>query len=433
MRGRSLATRLAVLLAAVLIVVLLLAGWVVNRAASRSLDETIGPRERQRLELAGAVVEEGLRRGIDARGLQVLVGRIAGQTGGAVRVVDASGAVLAEAGSLPPRVETDSLEAPLAADVGGGALEIEVPSPRAPFLRAFNGALLVTGIVAVAAMLLAGAVAASRVTRPLREVASAARRIGAGDLRARARGGDDAESIELAAAFNEMAERLERSEALRRRAASDLAHDLSTPATVLESQVQAMVDGVVPADAVQLDRARAAAAALSRTIGQLGELTHAEAAPLSRTTAAVELAALARGLVDASDGMLRDHGVTASVEATGPVTVVVDRGQLERALRNLLTNAIQHSPAGGRVRIGLEAGERVAVRVSDEGGGIAAEDLPFVFERFYRADRSRGRIPGSGIGLTVARELVTANGGTLEVESTGPGGTTFLVQLPRAP
>ena len=98
-------------------------------------------------------------------------------------------------------------------------------------------------------MLAAAALAANRLTRPLREVAGAARRLGHGDLSARARGGPDAESAELATAFNGMAERLERSEALRRRAASDLAHDLATPATVLESQVQAMVDGVVPADA----------------------------------------------------------------------------------------------------------------------------------------------------------------------------------------
>jgi two-component system, OmpR family, sensor histidine kinase BaeS len=429
MRGRSLAVRLALLLAGVLVVVLLLAGFVVNRAASRSLDETLGPRERERLALAGAFVEESLRRGVGERGMDALVRRIARDTGGAVRVVDASGTPIAEGGHLPPGIETDSLTTELAADVGGGALEIEVPAPGAPFLRAFNGALLITGAVAVVAMLAAAALAANRLTRPLREVAGAARRLGHGDLTARARGGPDAESAELATAFNGMAERLERSEALRRRAASDLAHDLATPATVLESQVQAMVDGVVPADAAQLEKARVAAAGLSSLIGQLSELTQAEAAPLQRNPEPVDLAVLAREIVDANEGLLREHGVTAAVEADGAVTAIVDRAQVARALRNVLTNAVVHSPRGGTVRIGLDAGPPIAVRIADQGSGIDADDLPFIFERFYRADRSRGRVPGSGIGLTVARELVTANGGTVEVESTGPGGTTFRIGL----
>jgi signal transduction histidine kinase len=429
MRGRSLAVRLALLLAGVLVVVLLLAGVVVNRAASRSLEDTLGPREQERLALAGAIVEQSLRRGVGERGLDAIVRRIAQDTGGVVRVVDASGAPIAEEGRLPPNAETDSLTAELAADVGGGALEIEVPAPRAPFLSAFNGALLITGVVAVVAMLAAAALAASRLTRPLREVAGAARRLGHGDLTARARGGSDAESAELAAAFNGMAERLERSEALRRRAASDLAHDLATPATVLESQVQAMVDGVVPADAAQLEKARAAAAGLSSLIGQLSELTQAEAAPLQQNPEPVDLVALAREIVDANEGLLRESGVTATVEGDGSVVATVDRGQVERAIRNVLTNAIAHSPRGGTVRIGLVAGPPVGIRITDEGSGIDDADLPFIFERFYRADRSRGRVPGSGIGLTVARELVAANGGSLEVESTGPAGTTFRIGL----
>jgi signal transduction histidine kinase len=429
MRGRSLAVRLAILLAGVLVVVLLVAGVVVNRAASRSLEDTLGPREQERLNLAGTIVEEGLARGVGVRGMQALVGGIARQTGGVVRIVDDSGTVLAQAGRLPRDVETQSLSTELSDAAGGGALEIEVASPGAPFLRAFNGALLITGGVAVVALLAAAALVASRLTRPLREVAAAARRLGAGDLAARARGGADAESAELAAAFNDMAERLERSEALRRRAASDLAHDLATPATVLESQIQAMVDGVVPADAVQMERARAAAAGLSGVIAQLGELTQAEAAPLQRRVELVPLLDLATEVVAGLDGLVRERGVTT--EVTGAEAhATVDRGQLGRALRNLVANAVQHSPAGARVRVAVAGGDPVEVRIADEGPGIADEDLPYVFERFYRADRSRGRRAGSGIGLTVAREMVAANGGTVDVESTGPNGTTIRIRLP---
>ncbi len=433
MRGRPLAVRLAVLLAGVLVVVLVLAGVVVNRAASRSLDETLGPREQQRLNLAATIIEQGMERGIDGRGMQALLARIAAETRGMVRVVADDGSVAFEAGRLRPGTETEVLSTELSSSAGGGALEVEVPSAAAPFLRAFNSALLITGIVAVLALLAAAALVANRLTRPLREVALAARRLGEGDFGARAHGGLDAESAELAQAFNGMAERLERSEALRRRAASDLAHDLATPATVLESQIQAMVDGIVPADAAQLEAARAAAAGLSGVIGQLGELTQAEAAPLQRHPERFDLVELAREVVAGLDSLLRQRSVTVAVVGD-EVPVLADRGQLARALRNVIANAIQHSPTDGDVRIDLAHGSPATLRVTDGGPGIAAEDVPYVFERFYRADVSRGGSrPGSGIGLTVARELIGANGGSIEVERTGPTGTTLLLTVPVAP
>jgi signal transduction histidine kinase len=430
-RGQPLAVRLALLFAVVVVVVLFLAGVVVNRAASRSLDEQLGPREQQRIGLAVAIVEEAFERG-DGRGVPMLLRRIAGETGGEARIVDADGDVVARSGGPGPRpgTATETISRPLSDAAGGGSLELEVPNARAPILQAFNSALLLTGLVAVVALLGAAAFVASRVTRPLRGVALAAHRLGEGDMDARAEGGPDAESAELAAAFNGMAERLARSETLRRRAASDLAHDLATPATVLESQLQAMVDGVVPADSAELEKARAAAASLSGVILQLGELTQAESAPFQRRVERLSLGSLAADIVAALEGMLRERSVTA--RAAGDATADGDRAQLERALRNVVTNAVQHAPPGTEVLVdvGRDGGAAI-VRVADGGAGIASDDLPYVFERFYRADRSRaaGR-GGSGIGLTVARELIAANGGTIAVERTGPDGTVFRIELP---
>lgn len=431
MAGRPLAIRLAAVLAAVVVVVLVLAGLVVNQAASRSLDQTLNERDHQRLGLAVTLVDEALARGIDGPALHLLLGRVAAESGGNVRVRGADGSVRAEGGRTPPGAPTETLSRDLSAAAGGGTFEITVPTARGGFLVAFNTALGVTGLVTVVALLIAAAVLASRLTRPLRAVTQAARRLGDGDLTSRATGGPDAESAELASAFNAMASRLEQSEGLRRRAASDLAHDLATPATVLESQLQAMVDGIVPADAAQLEKARSAAAGLSGVIVQLGELTHAEAAPLQRRTQRVALRALVGEIVDALEGLFRQRGVAATI-AGADIHADADPGQVTRALRNLLTNAVQHSPRGGAVRIGLTRGATAEVRITDEGSGIAEEDRPFVFERFYRADRSRSRSAGSGIGLTVARELIAANGGSVEVEWTGPGGTTFRVELPIA-
>lgn len=432
MAGRPLAVRLAVLLAAVVVVVLVIAGIVVNQAASRSLEQTLDERDQQRLGLAVAFVDEALQRGIDGRGLEMLLQRVAAESRGWVRVRGADGGVLAEGGRPPRGAPAETVTTDLSDAAGGGTVEITVPTGRGGFVAAFNTALVVTGIVTVVALLVAAAVLAGRMTRPLQAVTQAARRLGAGDLGARATGGPDAESAELADAFNAMASRLEQSEALRRRAASDLAHDLATPATVLESQLQAMVDGVVPADAAQLEKARLAAAGLSGVVVQLGELTHAEAAPLQRRTQRVDLRELAHQILGTLEGLLRERGVSASVEGS-ELYADADPGQITRAMRNMVTNAIQHSPRGGTVRIDLRRGARAEVRVTDQGAGIAEEDAPYVFERFYRADRSRGRSAGSGIGLTVARELIAANRGSVEIESTGEGGTTFRIALPPAP
>jgi two-component system sensor histidine kinase BaeS len=245
-----------------------------------------------------------------------------------------------------------------------------------------------------------------------------------------------------------MADRLGRSEMLRRRAASDVAHDLATPATVLESQLQAMVDGVVPADRENLEAARSAASALGSVVAELNDLASAEAAPLQAQPVAVDLADAVHDVEMGLDGLRRERAVGLDVAVPAALRVTVDPGHLSRVLRNVIGNAIAHSPAGGRVAVSavaLEAAQgapateplTVAIRVADEGPGIAPDDVPHVFERFYRADPARavdpatGRRTGSGLGLTIARELLAANGGRIEVESTGPTGTTFRIDLPR--
>jgi two-component system sensor histidine kinase BaeS len=144
---------------------------------------------------------------------------------------------------------------------------------------------------------------------------------------------------------------------------------------------------------------------------------------------------LLSGVDAALEPMFRERGLHLVVDAPPPdLAVEVDAGQVSRALRNVVTNAAQHSPAEGEVRVSVErVPEGAVVRVADAGQGIAADDLPHIFERFYRADRARQAASpraGSGIGLTIARELVRANGGEVWVERTGPDGTVFAIGLP---
>jgi signal transduction histidine kinase len=442
-RGQPLALRLALLLSAGVVVVLLVAGLLVNRVVSRGFEQTLGDQQRERLSVAAAALVDlqarDAPRAKQAR--QLLLRRVADLAGGRVTLLDAGGAVVARTGRLPPGVAaSETIEQPLVSDGATiGRLVIEVPSRgvEAGFLRLFNTTLVLAGIVLVLVLVGLATLTADRLTRPLRGVAAAARRLGGGDLSARAAPGPDRESAELAAAFNAMAERLQQSEALRRRAASDIAHDLATPATVLESQLQAMVDGVLPADREQLARAQASATALSGVIVQLGELAQAESATLARHPEPFDARDVLQELARELDGLFRDRRVSLEVAPLDDLPVELDRGQLTRALRNLLVNAAQHTPSDGTVRLAAQRNaDMVEIRVSDDGPGIAAEDLPHIFERFYRADRARGAADGeragSGIGLTIARELLAANGASIRVERTGADGTTFLVVTPGA-
>jgi signal transduction histidine kinase len=435
-RGQPLGLRLALLLSAAVLAVLLIAGLAVNRVVSGSLERELSAAERDRITVvAGAIAGVDLNAPKAMHGVEVVLRRVANTMRGHVQLIGPAGDLLVDVGRLPPGVSTETISEPITGS--GATLRIDVPRADRAFLGVFNLSLLVAGLLATLAVGLIALVLSSRLTRPLQAVAAAARRLGHGDLDARATGGPDRESNELADAFNAMAGRVQRSEMLRRRAASDMAHDLATPATVLESQLQAMVDGVVPADREQLDRARAAAGALSGVILQLGELVDAESAVMQRRPRVISLGELLAEVERAIVPLFRERGVDIEVgEAPASLRVDVDSTQVGRALRNVLANAAQHSPREATVHVAVEvaAGEAL-VRVTDAGPGIAPEDLAHVFERFYRADQARGAgepRSGSGIGLTIARELLAANGGRIAVERTGLDGTTFAIGLPLA-
>jgi two-component system sensor histidine kinase BaeS len=440
-RRRSLAWRLGLLLGIAVIAVLLLVGVVVNRVVSSGFETVLTNQQQQRLDDAAVILADRLTRPAGPARAQVVVARLAGALGGEIRVVGTDGKTLAVAGRPSPG-DPAHYEVPI--EVDGqvvGSLRADLPARAGDrgFLPLFNVTLAVAGLVSVLGIVLVSTSIAGRMTRPLRDVAAAARRLEAGESSARATGGDDRESAELAEAFNAMADRLERSEMLRRRAASDIAHDLATPAMVLESQLQAMIDGVVPMDLAGLEAARSAASALGGVVADIDDLARAEAAPLQARPGRVDLAIAIPEVALALDGPRRDRSARIDV-AVAPGTVAwADPGHLGRALRNVVANALVHSPVGGVVAVTADpAGGRVRIRVADQGPGIAADDVAHVFERFYRADTSRatdpttGRATGLGLGLTIARELLAANGSVIGVERTGPDGTTFLIDVPAA-
>ena len=445
--------RLGLILSAAVLVVLLLAGAVVNRVVSRSFEDVVSAQQTEQVQATADALSELLRQGGTLPEARSVLNRLSRGLGGApVTVYGPGGQELAHYG---PRIHPPAPNRGVSADVllndqqvATVTAIVPVVSTNEPFLRLFNAALLVAGLASVAVIAGVSVWVARRQTRPLQDVAAAANRLGAGDLSARATGGGDRESQELAGAFNSMAGRLEQSEMLRRRAATDMAHDLATPATVLEGQLQAMIDGVVPKSKANLEAAAASAAALGSVIVQMGELASAEAAPLQARLERVQVAAVVADAASALEGLYRERGVTLEVAPINDgLAAWADPAHLGRALRNVLTNAAQHTPSGKTVRVDATSTtamtdgaptNRVQIRITDQGPGIPAEDLPHVFERFYRSDPARtsgsaaANAAGAGIGLTIARELLAAGGGVISVERTGPDGTAILLDVPAA-
>jgi signal transduction histidine kinase len=442
MTHRPLAWRLGLVLAVAVLGVLLLVGLVVNRVVSERFQTVVTAQQVQRLDDAAATLADRFDRPLR---VVALVRRLATTLDGSVQVVGADGTVVAAFGR-PPDGGGAEYATPIVVDgVTVATLQAVLPGSGSDrgFLPLFNVTLIVAGIVSLLGIVFISTVLADRLTRPLRDVAVAARRLERGESDARATGGDDRESAELAAAFNAMADRLERSEMLRRRAASDIAHDLATPATVLETQLQAMIDGVVPTDPTNLEAARSAAGALGGLVAELGDLASAEAAPLVARPGPIDGAAAVGDAVRALDALARDRGVSITVDVADGLVAWADPGHVARALQNVVGNAVGHSPRGGTVTVaGRGGGTAVEIRVIDQGTGIDDADVAHVFERFYRADPARtggaargaaGAGPtGHGLGLTIARELLAANGGVIVVEATGPSGTTFAITLPAA-
>ena len=247
MTRRPLAWRLGLVMGIAVLGVLLVVGVVVNRVVSQGFQSVVTAQQEQRLDDAAVTLADRFDR--PAR-VSAIVRRLALNLGGEVKVVATGDTTLAAFGNAPER-DVATYVAPIVVD-GATVATLQATLPGSGtdrgFLPLFNLTLVVAGIASLIVIVLISTVLAGRLTRPLRDVAAAARQLEAGETDARATGGDDRESAELAAAFNAMADRLERSEMLRRRAASDVAHDLATPATVLESQLQAMIDGVVPTD-----------------------------------------------------------------------------------------------------------------------------------------------------------------------------------------
>lgn len=315
--------------------------------------------------------------------------------------------------------------------------DVESPAnPSARFLGEVWRAIGWSTLLGIALALGAGTLVFSRLARPLRALQQASRRIAAGDLGARIPAQAAGELGEVAHAFNRMADALARAEQQRRQMLADIAHELRTPLGILQGHLEALMDGVLPLELEQIAQIHDEVRHLARLVEDLRLLTLAEAGQLRLDREPVDLKRLIEEAVDGIAFQAMEKGVELEVrlpEALPPI--LADPIRLRQVLMNLLTNAIRYTPPDGWISVeARDLGEAVQVSVRDTGVGIAPEDLPHVFDRFYRAEKSRARSDGgSGLGLAIAKHLVEAHGGRIGVESAPGQGAHFFFTLPYSP
>jgi two-component system OmpR family sensor kinase/two-component system sensor histidine kinase BaeS len=304
------------------------------------------------------------------------------------------------------------------------------------FLARVQKVLWIGAALAVGLGLIMGVILSRSLTAPLQRLAAAARAVAGGNLDQRVKLEGSAEMAEVGQSFNEMTSALKKAEVLRQNLVADVAHELRTPLSVLQGNLRAILDDVYDLDKTEISRLYDETRLLSRLVDDLRELALADAGQLHLNLRPTDAAQVIRSTTD-SLALAVEAGqvvLTTTIPDSLP-TVQADPDRMAQVLRNLLVNALRHTPAGGSVTVTAStAGRALEIAVADTGEGIAAEDLPHVFERFWRADPSRARddrlAGGTGLGLSVAQSLVEAQGGRIWAESALGEGTIFRFTLP---
>lgn len=336
-------------------------------------------------------------------------------------------------GALPVTVAGQTVGAVLV-DLSSAMPRDEPPSPEDEFLARVNQAIIFGALGATTIALVLGVLLARAISRPVKELTEATQRVAGGELGLQVPVRTRDELGGLAVSFNRMSADLATSNQLRRQMTADVAHELRTPLSIILGYAEALSDGKLQGKPAIYDAMYGEAQLLNHLVDDLRTLSLADAGELALNRSLLPAGECIERTAASHAELAAQRGIRLEVQiADGLPLVEVDRERLAQVLANLVSNALRYTPEGGVITLSAAAaGDQVVLRVSDTGSGIAPEHLPFVFQRFYRADGSRPANGESGLGLAIAKSLVEAHGGALQVESTLGLGTVFTVALPAA-
>ncbi|GAA2638709.1 HAMP domain-containing sensor histidine kinase [Paractinoplanes durhamensis] len=365
---------------------------------------------------------------------------IAGAAGARLVVQDDDGRMVGPGRGMGPGMggmltaaNATMVDAPIV--VGGqtvGSVRLAFTTPAATGRAVAWSWVLGAAAVALLTALAAAGYVTRRLTRPLQAITGAARRFAAGEPEARAGLAGPGELGELAAAFDTMADDMVRADQDRRRLAADVAHELRTPLAALQAGLEELRDGLREPDTERLAALHDQTLRLGRVVQDLADLSAAESAALSLHRTDTDLAEIARTVLSTHQARLDAAGLHSGTDLAVALPVYADPDRLHQAVANLLANAARYCRPGDRVTIsGHRSGDLVVLEIADTGPGIPADELPHVFQRLWRGAEARS-VAGSGIGLAIVRELVTAHGGTVSAAAPTGGGTTITIRLPLA-
>jgi len=335
---------------------------------------------------------------------------------------------------------TAFLFAPAALDRHIAQMQTLMQSPalaedlRLNFYDAIGEILTVSTMAAIAAAAIISVFVTQRIVKPVRQIMEASARIAAGDYRHRVEVHEEDELGQLARTYNQMAERLGETEERRLELIGNVAHELRTPLSSIQALMEGLIDGVLAQESSTYLDVQHEISRLQRLVDDLQELSRAEAGQIRFSFQATDLEKLLQAAVERLSPQYEDKQVRLELDLPPTLpSIMADPDRITQVILNLLGNALQYTSETGTVIVRVEQeGAKVLLSVHDTGIGIDREQLPHIFERFYRVDKSRSRAGGgSGIGLTIARYLVEAHQGQIYVESPGINhGSTFVVELP---
>ena len=442
---RSMQFRLLVAFSLVILVTIGVVSVFVGRSAAREIQMHERRAEETRVARAAAWLTQTFVQRQGWTDIQPFVEQLGEVYGQRVVLSDSSGTVVADSEKSflgrpeDPRWRPSAM--PLrrgTALVGTLYVNPELAGLSVPvqgLVASVNRFLLIGGLLAVALALALTFWLSRRISAPVHAMTKAVRRLGQGDFaqRVNVRGND--EVAELGRSFNSMAQGLEQAEQLRRNMGSDAAHELRTPLSNISGYLEAIKDGVAQPDSETIQSLHEEAVLMGKLVNDLQELTLADAGELILSRRPEDIADTIRKAISAMQPKIDLGGLSVHLNVpAGRLSCDIDSQRIGQVLRNLLANALTHTPDGGSITVSArESGNQVEVIVSDTGEGIPPGDLPHVFDRFYRVDRSRTRdTGGSGLGLTIVKRLVEAHGGTIQVQSEPGKGSRFTFTLPKA-